>query len=304
MTDFLHIQSLAQLTTLLGIAPLRHPLALVVDLSDFAVPAGYTGLRMTNAFYAVSFKARVGNAGTYGRKSCDFENGVLTATAPGQVFVIPEAIEKGDYAGWALFIHPDLIHGSSLSGKIKGYSFFNYNADEALHLSEKEQTILQGLVQQIASECEEAGDEYNFDILASGIELLLNFIKRYYARQFNTRKVAVTGTVARFQELVDKYLKANLNNSQPLPAVGYFAEQLHFSSGYLSDLLKKSTGKTAQELLHYHLIEKAKHLLLSSEATVAEISYQLGFEYPAYFSRVFKKKTGRTPGAYRNHLDN
>lgn len=299
MPEFLHIKSLSQLHDLLGNQQVNHPLISVVDLSDFAVPVEYLNQKIVNSFFTITFKSRSSQAHLFGRKEGDFEDGILFAQPPEQVFTISETVEKGYYEGWILFFHSDLIHSKELFKQIKNYTFFSYQANEALHISNSEKATLSKLIAQISEECNSRIDDYSNKILTSYIGLLLDLIQRYYGRQFITRQISVTGTVALFNQYLEDYFNSKENIPEALPTVNYFADKLNISPGYLSDLLKKNTGKSAQELIHYHLIEKAKDLLLRGDATIAEIAYDLGFEYPSYFSRIFKNKMGKTPLEFR-----
>ncbi|HAD14019.1 MAG TPA: hypothetical protein DCF33_16465 [Saprospirales bacterium] len=202
--------------------------------------------------------------------------------------------------GCALFFHPDLIKGTSLAGKMKDYHFFSYDVTEALHLSEKEKMILFDCVQKIEQELQENIDSHSQTLIVSNIELLLNYCTRYYGRQFITRKNVNTDIVAQVEQLLQDYLRSEALKQMGLPSVKYLAEKVHLSPNYLSDLLKKETGKNAQDHIHYQLIEEAKTVLLLSNASVSEIAYDLGFEYTQYFSKLFKQKTGLTPSEYRS----
>lgn len=203
-------------------------------------------------------------------------------------------------SGWGLFFHPDLIHGTSLGTKMKGYSFFSYETSEALHLSEKEKQTLNDIVHKIDAELSENIDQHSQTLIVSNIELLLNYCTRYYDRQFITRKKANSDLLAKVEDVLSEYFREADLSEKGLPTVKYLADQLHLSPNYLSDLLKRETGMNAQDRIHYHLIEEAKNSLLSSNKSVGELAFSLGFEYPQYFSRLFKSKTGMTPLEYRN----
>ena len=202
--------------------------------------------------------------------------------------------------GWGLIFHPDLIRATTLNEKLKDYTFFNYEISEALHLSDKEKGVLYECVQKIQAELQENIDVYSQYIIVSTIELLLNYCSRFYGRQMITRSQNNKLIINQIEGILTHYFSANTIQEQGLPTVKYLAEQVHLSPSYLSDLLKKETGKNAQEHIHFYLIEEAKNLLLNSEKNVNEIAYNLGFEYPQYFNTLFKKKTGRTPKEFRN----
>ena len=202
--------------------------------------------------------------------------------------------------GWGLFFHPDLIRSTILNDKIKSYSFFHYEVSEALHLSDKEKNILFECIQKIQIELQENIDVHSQYIIVSTIELLLNYCSRFYGRQMITRSHANKSTISQIETILTEYFAKTKVEEQGLPTVKFLADKVHLSPSYLSDLLKKETGKNAQEHIHYYLIEEAKSLLLNSDKNVSEIAFNLGFEYPQYFNKLFKQKTGKTPMEYRN----
>ncbi|MBO9202029.1 helix-turn-helix transcriptional regulator [Niastella sp. MAH-29] len=202
--------------------------------------------------------------------------------------------------GWGLFFHPDLIRSTSLNDKMEGYSFFSYEIAEALHLSEKEKQILYECVLKIQAELQENIDVHSQTIIVSTIELLLNYCTRFYGRQFITRKSTNNAVVVQIEKILKEYFKRSEITETGLPTVKYLAEQVHLSPSYLSDLLKKETGKNTQDHIHFYLIEAAKNMLLSTNKSVGEIAYSLGFEYPQYFNKLFKQKTGKTPIEFRS----
>ena len=202
--------------------------------------------------------------------------------------------------GWGLFFHPDLIRSTTLNDKIKSYSFFHYEVSEALHLSDKEKNILFECIQKIQIELQENIDVHSQYIIVSTIELLLNYCSRFYGRQMITRSQANKSTISQIETILTEYFAKTKVEEQGLPTVKFLADKVHLSPSYLSDLLKKETGKNAQEHIHYYLIEEAKSLLLNSDKNVSEIAFNLGFEYPQYFNKLFKQKTGKTPMEYRN----
>jgi AraC-like DNA-binding protein len=221
--------------------------------------------------------------------------------APNQVIEMDNDIEvSGKMEGWGLFFHPDLIRATSLQDKMKDYSFFSYEMSESLHLSEKEHQILHDCVLKIEGELKENIDVHSQAIIVSTIELLLNYCTRFYGRQFITRKSSHNTVVVQVQKILTDYFKQQDISEKGLPTVKYLADQVYLSPGYLSDLLKKETGKNAQDHIHYYLIEEAKNLLLGTDRSVGEIAYALGFEYPQYFNKLFKQKTGKTPVEFRS----
>lgn len=303
MSDILHIQSISELHEIMGYPKPAHPLVSLVDLSQTRLTSS-AHKKVACSLYTISLKTKsLSSPIIYGQKYFDFREGVLLGMSPGQVFSVEENIQKGDLEGWALNFHPDLIQGYPLQSAISKVGFFDYSTNEALHLSEKEKDTLNGIATKVQEESEQNIDDHSNDLMVSNIELLINYIKRYYGRQFKTRKSVNSDLLSGFEALLKAYFYSDELQEAGLPSVSYFSEKLHLSSGYFSDLLKKETGLSAQDHLHKALIDRAKELLLNSSISVSEIAYQLGFEHPPYFSRLFKKKTGETPLEYRNHLN-
>lgn len=300
MKELIHLHTITDLHKLFNIGMSNHPLIAVLDFNKVTEQVE-TNAKITTDFYSVMFKNYCKNNIKYGRKAIDFQDGNLICIAPNQVIEIDnEAEERADKTGWGLFFHPDLIRSTSLNEKIKSYSFFHYEVSEALHLSDKEKNILSACVQKIEAELQENIDVHSQQIIVSTIELLLSYCLRFYSRQLITRSQTNKSIVAQVENLVIQYFADTRINEQGLPTVKYLADKVHLSPSYLSDLLKKETGKNAQEHIHFYLIEEAKSLLLNSEKNVNEIAYNLGFEYPQYFNKLFKKKTGKTPLEYRS----
>jgi AraC-like DNA-binding protein len=209
-------------------------------------------------------------------------------------------LQTDDDEGWTLAFHPDLIRKSNLANKIDTYSFFQYDVNEALHLSDDERKTLEELLDKIEKEYSQNLDRHSQNLIISNIELLLDYCIRFYDRQFYTRSNLNVDVVSRFENLLKDYYKTDKVIDLGIPSVKYCAQELNLSTNYLSDLLKKETGKTAQEHIHLFVIEKAKNYLLNSSNSISEIGYDLGFEYPQHFSNLFKSKTGLSPSEYRN----
>jgi AraC-like DNA-binding protein len=298
MSQLIHLKSIADLSRLLNENDF-HPLVAVVDFSKTKDHIEEE-TRITTDFYSVMFKNYCRSHVTYGRKAIDFNEGSLICMAPNQVITIDTEIEpRENPMGWGLFFHPDLIRNTSLNFKMRDYSFFSYEIAEALHLSEKEKQLLFECILKIQSELKENIDDYSQTIIVSTIELLLNYCNRFYGRQFITRKATNRDILAKVEALLKQHFSIKtLPNG--LPTVKHLADAVNLSPGYLGDLLKKETGLNAQEHIHHYVIEEAKDILLHSNQSVSEIAFQLGFEYPQYFSRLFKQKTGTTPLEYRN----
>ena len=299
MSNVFHIETISEMHKMLPHSRVKHPLVAVVDFSKYKEQFN-SGMKITLGFYSVMFKNFCINKMKYGQQKFDFQEGSLICIAPRQVMALDEPIQTlDDVRGWGLFFHPDLLRGTSLGRTIKDYSFFSYETNEALHLSEKERDVLYDIIQKIDSELSENIDRHSQTLVVSGIELLLNYCTRYYDRQFITRKSANTDLLSRVEGILQGYLRSPEPGEKGLPTVKYLADQVHLSPNYLSDLLKKETGMNAQDRIHYYLIEEAKNLLLGSNVSISELAFSLGFEYPQYFSRLFKAKTGMTPGEFR-----
>ena len=285
-------------TRLCGLPAPAHPLLTVIDLEQTrrnVLPAKLTPI--LQHFYTVWVKKNLKGKLYYGHQSYDFGEGVMGFQAPGQVFTIDATLDISEISGWMVVFHPDLLLKYPLGQKIAGYGFFSYAVHEALHLSAQEETALDALLANIRTEYERPIDAFSQDVLVSQLEVLLNYSNRFYHRQFLTRRTAEHDLLSHFETLLTNYFAAD--TEQPLPTVQHFADALHVSPAYLSDMLRTLTGQNTQQHLHQGLIEKAKRLLLTTSLTINETAFQLGFEYPQYFTRLFKSKPGQTPAAYR-----
>jgi len=293
---YLDIETIADLHKLVQYTPPRHPLISVIDHADFYARRPKTDAFYRFGFYTISCKKFDGLL-KYGKGSYDFNEGSLLFTAPGQVLAPGPKVTVEE--GWALFIHPDLLHATSLGKKIHQYSFFNYEVNEALHISEEEKQTIWDCITKIKKEYEQNIDKHTRDLIVSNIELLLNYCNRFYDRQFYTRAKINSDVVQQFEKLLHDYFEqADLINAG-LPNVKYFADKLNLSPNYLSDLLNKFTGKTTQEYIHLQLVDKAKALLWGTNNSISQIAYGLGFEHPSHFTKIFKAKTGKSPSEYR-----
>lgn len=300
MSNFVHLETITEMFRLLPGASVRHPLVAVIDFSKYREEIN-SGVKMTSGCYSIMFKNHCVNKIKYGQRSIDFQDGSLVCIGPRQVIELDEpSKDKAEINGWGVFFHPDLLRGTSLAQSIKEYTFFSYEINEALHLSDKEKATLNEIVQKIDLEIAENTDNHSQTLIVSNLELLLNYCRRYYDRQFITRKTVNTTILAKVDNVLTRYFQAGNLREEGLPTVKYLAGEVNLSANYLSDLLKRETGMNAQDRIHYYLIEEAKILLLSTGKTVGELAYSLGFEYPQYFSRLFKSKTGMTPLEFRN----
>jgi AraC family transcriptional regulator, transcriptional activator of pobA len=301
MSDFLNIQSISKLHELLGYEKPKHPLITIIDYSKLKPNAEHYNVKIVTEFYIISLKSPSPVSVQYGRKYYDFAEGTMMFMAPNQVFSVSELNEQIKHKGWGIYFHPDLIRNSSLHKKIKDFHFFSYAINEALHLSEEEKQTLTIIAKNIEKECSANIDKYSQDLMITDIEQLLNYAQRFYSRQFITRKKVNSDLLSNFEKLVEAYFNSQQIQDNGLPNVDYFASKLNLSAGYLTDLLKKETGKTTKEYLQLQIIENAKYKLLNSNDTVNEIAYSLGFEYPQYFNRLFKEKVGMTPVEFRKN---
>ena len=257
-------------------------------------------LRFQCLFYSISLKNHCSGKLIYGRQHYDFQEGSLMFIAPDQVFSTEgeDSMER-EIEGWGLYFHPDLIRHTDLMGKMKGYSFFGYDTHEALHVSDEEKQTITQVVKTIEHEFSQNLDDHSQTLIISNIELLLNYCNRFYSRQFLTRTTASKDVIIRFEEFLEAYFESDQIRQNGMPSVKYCAQQMGYSANYLSDMLKKETNKNTQEHIHSVLIEKAKNMLLGTSESVSQIAYQLGFEYPQHFSKLFKKKTGVAPAEFR-----
>lgn len=302
MSDIITIDSVAQSHQLVGLPTPKHPLATVVWDREFTQFPDLQGKKVIVNLYQVIFKQKGCGNLQYGKNSYDYEDGTLLFTAPGQVMTYEGDPENALSVreDWRLAFHPDLIRTSELADRISRYTFFDYDINEALHLSEAERTTIEELLNKIVKEYSQNLDRHSQHLIIANIQLLLDYCLRFYDRQFYTRTNLNSDLVSRFERLLRGYFEARLAIEQGIPSVSYCASALNLSPNYLSDLLKKETGKTAQEHIHLYLIEKAKTHLLNSSDAISSIGYELGFEYPQHFSNFFKAKTGLSPREYRN----
>lgn len=295
-SDIINLKSIDQYNRLYGLETL-HPLVAVVDLKNATTyPTHFT---LNYGVYALFLKqTRCGDL-RYGRQPYDYQEGTVTSFAPGQVVEVK--MEEGTRPlAQGLLFHPDLIRGTSLGKEIKRYSFFSYASNEALHLSDEEKQIYLDCLSNIQAELQHPIDKHSRRLIVRNIELLLDYCMRFYERQFITRATANKDVLTKFEEELDWYFQSQLPQEQGLPTVKYFADRACLSPNYFGDLVKKETGRTAQEYIQDKLINIAKEEILSQTRNVSEIAYRLGFQYPQHFTRIFKKRVGCTPGEYRN----
>ena len=296
------IKTISDFHRLLTLPKPEHPLISVIEIKPFErVPLGMPN-RIIYGFYIISlkknFKAPV--KFKYGQQTYDFDEGILSFMSPGQVAGFdPEKYSSPDQSGWMLLIHPDFLWNTPLTKKIKEYRFFDYAVNEALFLSDKEEIALDQIIDNIRREYQNNIDNFSHDIIITQLASLLSYSERYYQRQFMTRRIANHQVLDRLNHLLEDYLDAKDTLQKGLPSVSYLAGELNLSPDYLSSMLKTLTGLTAQQQIHEKLIEKAKEKLSTSALSVGEIAYQLGFEHPQSFNKLFKSKTGHSPLEFR-----
>lgn len=295
MRDIVKIDNVEQYNELFGLETL-HPLVSVVDLSKATKHP--THATMNYGVYALFLKNLKCGDIRYGRQTYDYQEGTVTSFAPGQVVEI-NMLPETRLNALGLLFHPDLIKGTSLGQNIKQYSFFSYSSNEALHLSEDEKAIFTDCLAKTRMKLVYPTDKHSRRLLSRNIELLLDYCMRFYERQFITRSEKNKDVLTKFENLLDDYFRYRKPITDGLPTVKYFADRVYLSPNYFGDMIKKETGKTAQEYIKNKIIEMAEEMLLGTEKTVNEISYELGFQYSQHFNRIFKKNTGQTPSEYR-----
>lgn len=274
-----------------------HPLVSVVDLTKAA--KSVNRIRMDYGLYALFLKGGKECELKYGRHNYDYQEGTIVSFAPGQVVEVNMLQDEVQPKVYGILFHPDLIRGTSLGANIRNYTFFSYSANEALHLSERERGVVTDCFAKIESELQHPIDKHSKQLISMNIELLLNYCLRFYERQFITREIVNKDVLQKFEQYLQDYWHNQVSLEKGLPSVGYFAEKVHLSSNYFGDLIKKETGKSAQEYIQFNLIERAKDRIANTRLTMSEIAYELGFQYPQHFGRLFKKHTGITPNEYR-----
>jgi len=296
MDEIIKLDNISQFNTLRGIETF-HPLASVIDFSKMKlIPEA----RAHYGFYCVFLKEAVCGDLKYGCNYYDYQEGTLVFIAPGQIVGIGNKPGSARPKGWGLLFHPDLIRGTSLGQNIKKYTFFSYEANEALHLSDRERQVVMDCLHKIDHELRQTIDKHSKILIANNIELLLNYCLRYYDRQFITRSTVNKDILSRFEKLLDNYFQSELVHTIGLPSVKYCADQLHLSANYFGDLVKKETGKSAQENIQLKVLSLAREKIFDRSKTLSEIAYELGFKSPQHFSRMFKNETGQSPNQYRS----
>lgn len=299
MDKILNLDSVDLYNKLYGLETLN-PLVSVIDLNK--ATSSVDLIRFNYGIYALYLKLEKACDIKYGRQTYDYQEGTIVCFAPGQTAETNPTTDKVQVNAHGILFHPDLLRGTSLGKNIKKYTFFSYEVNEALHLSEEERSIVMDCLKIIRMELEHGVDKHSKTLLVNHIELLLNYCMRFYERQFITRGKTNRDVLTRFENLLDEYFESTLAEQDGLPTVKYFADKLCLSSNYFGDMFKKETGKSPQEYIQEKVIELAKERISGTADTVSQIAYSLGFQYPQHFCRLFKKRVGYTPSEYRAQI--
>lgn len=295
----LQLTSISEAHRVFGLPSPLHPLVSLIDNSIHHIHTEALDQPHALGFYKISYKPRHGGKLRYGQGYYDFDEGGLLFASPGQVIGQVGELDPNDCSQYTLLIHPDLLLNYPLAKKIKHYGFFSYSVNEALHWSDQEKEIILSIFRNIGTELNNRIDDFSQDVIVTQIELLLNYSNRFYKRQFITRKAVHNDYLVRLETIFDDYFNNATAMAKGLPTVQFLSDQLNISPSYLSDMLRSLTGQNAQQHIHSKVIEYAKVQLSTSELSVSEIAYQLGFEHPQSFSRLFKNKTNLSPGQFR-----
>ena len=294
-------ESLSDLHRVLGLPKPLHPLISLVEIKNKEIDTGKLPGSFIYNFYKIAFKKKLSGKLKYGQSYYDFHEGGLFFKAPNQVSADGE--NNKDHTGFTLLFHPDFLATYPLATKIKKYGFFSYSVNEALHLSDKEKETIISIFKNIDEELQNRIDDFSQDVIISQIEVLLNYSNRFYKRQFITRKSVHNDLLQKLEEILDDYFSNEKSLIQGIPTVQYLAEILNMSPGYLSDMLRSLTGQNAQQHIHNKLIEKAKEKISTTNLTISEIAYELGFEHLQSFTKLFKSKTHITPLGFRQSFN-
>ncbi|OJJ15041.1 AraC family transcriptional regulator [marine bacterium AO1-C] len=293
--------SLTDIHRMLGLPKPKHPLISFVDNMDGNVDLNRMSSPHTSTFYKISYKAKLQGKLRYGQHYYDFDEGGLFFVSPNQL--VADADNNKDHTGYTILFHPDFLLSYPLAKKIKQYGFFAYTANEALYLSEQEKMTILSVLKITKEEINSRIDDFSQDVIISQIDLLLNYSNRFYKRQFITRKFVHNRLLQQLEETLTNYFTDEKPLNHGLPTVQYLSSQLNVSPSYLSDMLRTMTGQNTQQHIHHYLIEKAKEKLSTTQLSVSEIAYHLGFEHPQSFSKLFKSKTHLTPLKFRQRFN-
>lgn len=297
------IKTISEFHRLRGLPKPEHPLISVVDYSEIIRPDNISDANWVLDFYQISIKRGINAKMKYGQQQYDFDEGIMFFVSPNQVFRIAPEPTKAERSGWMLLVHPDFFWNTSLAKTINRYDFFDYSVNEALFLSDKEEKLLNDIIDNIKQEYHANIDKFSQNIIISYIEAMLNYSERFYNRQFLTRQKSNHQILDRLEKLLDNYFNDDDLLAKGLPTVQYIAETLNLSTKYLSSLLKGLTGQSTQQHIHNKLIDKAKEKLSTTDLSISEIAYELGFEHLQSFSKLFKEKTKLSPLEFRQSFN-
>jgi AraC family transcriptional activator of pobA len=298
------IKTISEYHQLMGLPKPEHPLVSVINFESIKHLPGNGPISLVFDFYSISLKRNFNGKMKYGQQEYDFDEGIMFFISPGQVFGIE--VEKDSalkHSGWLLLVHPDFLWNTPLTKTIKQYEYFSYSVHEALFLSEKEETTIINIMQDIEQEYHSNIDKFSQYLVIAQLELLLTYAERFYHRQFVTRKITNHKILNRVEDILTGYFNSDALAKKGLPTVQYIAEVLNVSPNYLSGLLKLLTGQSTQQHIHDKLIEKSKERLSTTDLSVSEIAYELGFEHPQSFSKLFKTKTNLSALEFRQSFN-
>jgi AraC-like DNA-binding protein len=300
----LHIKTISEYHRILGLPKPLHSLVSLIRFEDMPYNLDQAPRSIVHNFYSIALKKSFHARLKYGQQEVDFDEGILLFMAPMQVLSIEGPFETvASHQGWLLLIHLDLLWNTHLAKKIRQYEYFDYKANEALHVSDAEEHLLIGIMQNIAREYEARTDIFSQDVIIAQLELLFTYAERFYQRQFITRKLSNHQIISRMEELLNDYFKGDELQSKGMPSVNYFADALHLSPNYLSRLLKTLTGQSTKDLIISKVVDIAKEKLSTTDLSINEIAYALGFDHPQAFSKMFKSKANLSPGSFRRSFN-
>lgn len=300
MSEIIRIKTINEVHRLFGLEKPNHPLVSVIPIDDKITNFKYGNAKYIFDFYQINLKMGFSGSLNYGRNSYDFDEGTLILMKPNQTLQIEDQEEIKGSSGWTLLFHPDLIRKSALGDSIEEYSFFNYDFNEALHLSEKERNSITELTLKIQEEYKQNIDKHSQELIISNIDLLLKYIRRFYDRQFFTRTNLNKDILTEYNRIIREYYNSEHPISKGVLTVNECAKKLNFSVNYLGDLIKSETGKSAKEYIQDYVVDKAKSKLLGTTENVSQIAYSLGYEHPQGFNKLFKSRVGMSPSQFRN----
>lgn len=304
MEKTFRFNSIAEFHAFCNLPAPEHPLISLIDYSKVSYPVDESELKWIQHFYSIGLKRNVSGRFNYGQQQYDFDSGVLTFISPLQFLKLEiDQQAEAEPTGWLLLIHPDFLWGTALAKKIRSYDFFQYAVNEALFLSDKEEKVIADILQRIEKEYQSNIDRFSGELIVAQLEMLLIYSERFYERQFLTRKKSTHELLERFEQAVAQCFEGGKLLEKGIPTVTAIAEQLHISPNYLGSLLRIYTGQSTQQHIRNKLIDHAKERLSTTNLSISEIAYELGFEHPQSFSKLFKQKTNQSPLAFRQSFN-